>query len=971
MTEHVYKFHIIIMHFFLADLSKTILKEYPGITGDICIVTPNRRAGLFLRKHMASSVKKPLWAPDILSIEEFINRISGFTAIDKLVLLFEFYRIYTDVEKEGAEDVDTFLSWAPALLNDFEDVDAAMADRSKLYDYLTDIRYIDTWNPDGSPLTAFQQQYLSFIKKLQVYHEKLADHVINKKLAWQSLSTRAVAEKFQRGDTGSLQWRKVVFAGFNALTKAEETIISTLLKQGKAEYITDSDPYYVKDTGHEAGRFIRKYSKKFSIQSDHDQKSFFDKMTKKIRIYGVAKNVNQARLAGNLINDRPELTTDENTAVVLANEALLIPVLNAIPPKVNDINVTMGYPIIKTNMYGFFDSLFHLLLQAINEDDKPGLRYYHKDISRFFSNGLCGLLWDVNDGEKQTGRFINSITASNLSFFSFGEMVSLAGQNNDFARAFGFLNGIDKEDSKNVTDLFLDITVKLEDALRKKAALQGNNIVQTSFYVDFESLYYFARMFRKINTLLSEFQSFNSLKTLYRFFKQSSSEMNLSFTGEPLQGLQVMGMLETRCLDFKNIVLLSVNENILPKSKSMQSFIPFEVKKSFGLRIYQEQDAIYAYHFYRLLQRAENIFVIYNTQTEDIGSSEKSRFLTQLQYELPRYNPNTIISEEIISIPAKTGLSGGSIIIEKSDDIMHRLYEMARKGFSPSALGSYINCPLQFYFSKVASIKEADVVEETMEASTIGSVVHSVFEKLYKPYEGKVLNPSITREMLSRLNISLQEAFKENYSGGNLLTGKNYLMFHLIKRYIENILDAERRFLLEIDKNGQVLQLAGLEQLVQGKLVIDNHDKNVPEINIRGKADRIDRLDQVVRISDYKTGRVDRKDLLIGDWSATITDVEKGKAFQLLCYAWMYHKQFPEEAFISAGIISVRNPQKGFQSLLLPDGQEVLVSDQLLEFESYLCELVSMIIDAGIAFSQTNDAKTCTFCNYKTVCNRH
>lgn len=958
------------MQYFLEELSQTILKKYSNITGELCIVTPNRRAAIFMRKHISAAVTKPIWAPDILSIEDFINRISGFTIVDNMDLMFEFYRVYKRIEQENADDIENFLSWAPALLRDFEDVDASMADRTKIYEYLTDIRYIDTWNPDGSPLTAFQQQYIAFVKKLKLYHETLADHLINRNLAWQTLSLRTVAERFQKEEIISLSWKKVIFAGFNALTKAEETIISTLLKNDIADYITDTDAYYANDQGHEAGRFMRKYSQMLSLDSSPGEKSFFKTIPKNIRIYGVARNVNQARLAGNLLNDIPELASDEQTAVVLANEALLTPLLNALPGRIKDINVTMGYPIKKTNMYGFFDSLLQLLLQASKHEDKPDLLFYHKDIKRFFSNSLCKILWDVQDGDNNTAALIKKLNTSNVSFFSLSDLAELSIHADGFYEAFGFLKGIDTANTDAVLNIFVDISLSLDQVLRKKAQLQGADIVQTAFFVDFESLYHFLRIFRKIKTLLAEFSNLESLHIIYRLFKQSCSETSLSFTGEPLQGLQVMGMLETRCLDFKNVVLLSVNENILPKAKSNQSFIPFEVKKSFGMRVYNEQDAIYAYHFYRLLQRAENIFLIYNTQNDDVGSSEKSRFITQLQYELPRYNPETIIEEQIISIPAKTGHAANVISITKSDDILHQLLEIAEKGFSPSALSTYINCPLQFYFAKVAAIEETKSVEETMEASTIGSIVHLVLEKLYRPFEREILNPGCVDAMQLKLNHALQQAFSEEYTGGNVMTGKNLLLFHLVKRYLENYLKTEKAFLHKIAAIKDEVVLLNIEKTLHGNIIIDNQDAGTVVAVIKGKADRIDKAGGVVRVVDYKTGKITGKDLTIRDFSEAFAISEKSKVFQLLCYAWMYHKQFPTEQSITAGIIATRSPGAGLQTIQCPGVASTLTTTQLKQVEEHLQSLITEILNKNKKFEQTHDLNNCIYCNYKVICNR-
>ncbi len=958
------------MQSFLEEVSLYILEKYQDITGDLCLVTPNRRAGLFLRKHLATNVRKPIWAPEVLSIEDFINKISGLAISDKMGLLFEFYRVYKGLEKDAADDIDTFFSWAPTLLADFDDIDSAMAERGKLYEFLGDIRYIDTWNPDGSPLTEFQMNYLNFIKKLGLYHEALAAHMTAKGMAWQGLSSRRAADLIEVSEA-TLPWKKIVFAGFNALTQAEESIIHALLKEGNAEYIPDSDPYYEDDERHEAGHFIRKYRKKFSLPLSDVKPGLYSGMVKKIRLLGIAKNVNQARLAGNLLKHEKDLTAREQTAVVLANEALLIPMLNALPASVNEINVTMGYPIEKTNMFRFFDSLFHLFLHGVITDKEGAVSFYHKDLHRVFSHSLAGLLWGTDKGIMLSTALLQKLAESNKSFCTFEELAGMSNQAEVFKSAFGFLQTNWQEITSEIFPALLDLAASFDSLFRERAAAQGLDIIRTPFFADFESLYYFASIFRRLRDFLNEFPFLSDLKTLYRMMRQAAAETRLAFLGEPLQGLQVMGMLETRSLDFKNVLLLSANENILPKPKSVQSFIPFEVKKAFGLRLYLEQDAIFAYHFYRLLQRAENIYLIYNTQSEDIGSSEKSRFLSQLQFELPSYNTQTVMSEDIVSLPPQTGHTEHNIVISKTDDIMARLHQIAKTGFSPSALGRYVNCPLQFYLEKVAGLDESDTVEETMEAATIGSVVHAALEMLYTPYIGKVLKTENIQEMKGRLENSLQQSFKNEYSGGNISSGKNLLLYHLVKRYIENQLKAENEYIRRANENNQFLTVLALESKLKATLNISLPDGTTHDVQIKGLADRIDRMGGVVRVIDYKTGRIGSSELSFREWEEPFMNSDKSKNFQLLCYAWLYHKMHPGESDIEPGIISIRTPAKGSQTMKHPGGKGILEPQHLAEVEKALQQLISEILDFSQDFTQTRDVEKCKYCSFKVLCGRY
>ncbi len=960
------------MEAFLDQVTRHILKKYPDETGEICIVTPNRRAGLFIRKYFAAAIDKPAWAPEILSIEDFINRISGYTVPDNIGLQFELYTVYQGLERGQAESIDSFLQWSPVLIRDFDDIDNSMADPDKLYSYLQDIRYIDTWNPDGSPLTAFQQQYLDFIKKIQVYHNKFGERLLPRNLAWQGLSSRHAANMVVEG-TAELPRETTIFAGFNALTRAEETIITALLKEGKAEYLTDEDPFYTEDNEHEAGQFIRQYRKMFNLPAPDAQSGYFKHTPKNIHILGIARNVNQARLAGNLLRNEAALTGDEDTALVLANENLLIPVLNTLPADIQHINVTMGYPLSKTNMFDFFDALVQLQLNADpgSHDSQDGPAYYHKDIHRLFSHSSSSLLWDTDHGETYTSTLTQNLNASNQSFCTFDTLKSFSPDPEGFARAFSFLQKNRQKKPEGMISDLLELTGTFDRLFREKAASQGKDIVNTPFFADFESLYSFATLLRRLEAYLQDYAFIEDLKTVQRLLKQAAAESRLSFSGEPLQGLQVMGMLETRSLDFTNVILLSANESILPKPTASHSFIPYEVKRSFGLRVYHDQDAIYAYHFYRLLQRAENIYIIYNTQSQDIGTSEKSRFITQLQYELPGYNPSIHIREEIISLPAPVNKKEETVIIEKTDDILRDLSKAAQKGFSPSALSKYINCPLQFYFERLAGLDETDAVEETLEASTIGNIVHGVLEELYKPYTGKTLTVAITDNMVNDLADTVSRLFAREYSGGNIHQGKNLLLYHMIRRYLENILLAEKSGLTQAAEKNIVVTLESLEQTLEANIQAGSTPYHNGTIHMKGKADRIDRHGGVVRIIDYKTGKVQPNELSFQEWAAPFTNSVKARNFQLLCYAWLYHKNFPDIRYIEPGIISTRNPSVGLQSMKHPGGKGILQESDLAEFEVSLQDLLKEIMDPATPFSQTGDEDRCKYCTFKVFCRRY
>lgn len=955
---------------FLEEVADHILEKYANDTGEICLVTPNRRAGLFLRKHFSKKVKQPTWSPAFLSIEDFVNRISGLQVADNLSLMFHFYEVYQSIEGEKSETVDDFLCWGSVLLKDFDEIDAALEKPEDLFEYLKNLKSIDTWNPDGKELTEFQQNYLDFFNKFSQYHQALRSYLEEKNMAYQGMSYRKAANNLKQ-NPNILPWKKVIFAGFNALNQAEETIIDSLKKAGLAEVISDSDPYYEDNPRHEAGHFIRKYRKKWDIPLREDQKSLF-KDPKNIKVLGIARNVTQAQLTGNILELQPDLPLNEQTAVVLANENLLIPVLNALPERAKAINITMGYPLAKTSLHGFFEALLqlHLTADRLNTTrDGQAPAFYYKDLLRLFSNTCTALLFDPVNGQQKLDRVLRAISISNRTFYRFDDLLALKEAGEDFAGAFQFLSENWPAEVSKVIPALRDISLRLDAAFRQKGGESFESLQKSPFFIDFEALYYYGRIFSRIESVMSGSKSIQSIRTLWLIIKQTVAETRLAFSGEPVEGLQVMGMLETRNLDFKNIILLSANEDVIPKGKSGNSFIPYEVKRKFGLQIHSDKDAVYAYHFYRLLQRAENVYLVYNTESGGMGSSEKSRFITQLQHELPDYNASAELSAELISLsPAiKTGKEG--IRIAKDAAVMARLEQMAAYGLSPSALNTFIRCPLKFYLEKVARLREAEEVEETIEASTMGNVVHGVLEDLYSPFKKQVICPELVKAMQDKVHELTIRRFSQHYPEGDINSGKNLLLFSLAKRQVENFLKWEHSRLEEDQQQGQHLSLVDTEAKLSGSITVDVAGKTT-EVKISGNTDRIDRLGGTIRVIDYKTGKVDDRALRIKVFEELIEDVKYDKAFQVLAYTWLYRQENHEEANVESGIFSMRNLKSGFlKSEVDPKGPDAGMNP-MEEFGNLLQTLVARIMDPEQPFSQTEKEEDCKYCPFQALCGR-
>lgn len=959
------------MQAFLESVSIYALKHYRNITGELCMVTPNRRSILFLRKHFSRHAKEVMWAPDMLSMEDFVNRLSGLRVVDSLGLLLRFFETYRELHPEAETSVDHFLQWAPVALNDFEETDAHVGRPAALFMALADARRIEMWNPDGAPPTAFQADYLAFCNRLGLYQQGFEKKLLRKKEAYQGLSSRVLAGRLEEIiRSGSLPWKKVIFAGFNALNQAEESIIEQLLQAGLADYLLDSDPYYTDNAHHEAGNFLRKYIRKWKLQPPHPALSGLRGSPIRVRVMGIGGHVSQARLAGKLLEENRE--PNERTAIVLADESLLIPVLNALPGQVSQMNVTMGYPLDHTRMYGFFESLFLLLRRpghAAADHVLPG-KFYRKDLDRLFNHPAAALLMHADGGQAGTEQLLSNMGQSGKSHFDFQELMSLAPDPQAFSRQWSFLNGVPAgEGLEELLSALIRLSSRLDQLLREKAAKQGADIIHSPYFVDFESLYYFASAFRKLQSFASLLKGENAPELAFRLFRQMAASTRLSFQGEPLEGLQIMGMLETRNLDFDHLILLSANEHVLPRPKGRPSFIPYDLRKEFGIPLHHDRDATYAYHFYRLLQRAKQVDLIYNTQTQDLGSNEKSRFITQLMYELKSANPRAEITESLITLPPHHEASAPAPTIPKSREVMQLLLQTAARGFSPSALTIYLSCPLRFYFERLARISELQAVEETVEASTLGIAVHEALQKLYKPYLGECLEAGHLGIMQKQLPALLRQAFREHLPGADMKRGKNLLLSRLYQHYIRVLLKRERDELDGLQQHDK-RRLLALEKPMKTSIPVRVMGKT-REVYIKGLADRIDQQGKLVRVIDYKTGKVDGGLLRLREWVDLIQSGNKHRmVFQLLAYAWMYGKIQPGTEQVLAGILSLRSPNKGLLHLQLPGDTPLLGSEQAVAFESCLTSLLEEIMDDSTSFNQTEDVNQCTHCSFRILCRR-
>lgn len=944
---------------FLDKVSQHIVDHYADETEHLCIVLPNRRAGLFLRSMIGKKLNKPVWSPTIFSIEDFIVKLSGHQLADNVSLMFRLYKAYKECEGAEAQTLDEFLNWGQSILGDFNEVDMHLADADKLFSHLKGLKEMEAWNPETGHV---KQKYLEFYFSLGKLYKIFTEQLLAESTAYYGLACRIVNENPAERCKAN-KFNKVIFAGFNAFSVSEERIAEKLVHAGLAETLWDTDTYYLNDIDQEAGSFIRKYigkEKLFKKDKFNWIENQLSSDEKNITIIGVAKDVGQAKTAGDILQKAAkEGINFSETALVLADENLLFPMLHSLPDEVK-VNVTMGFPLRNHPLTGLFQTVFSM---QETEEKLGGKGFYFRDVLHLFNQPYFIAL--TADNRRWVKDREDYIRANNRVFIRFGDVAKNSG--NSMLLVETLFNSWQGSPVRALHDL-LRLCELLKNIFLKDKERNAT---------DAEFLFSLQKILTQLQTwILEEGNEVKEIKTLALLFKRLVSGASLPFYGEPLTGLQIMGMLETRTLDFENVILLSASEGFLPAGSRAHSFIPFEIKREYGIPVTGDKDSIFAYHFYRLLQRAKNIHILYNTEPGDLGGGEKSRFIRQLQSELPRKNPSAKITELLMTLPPSTKVADDSIVVEKNEPIMQRLLQMAEKGFSPSALNTYKNCKLQFYFQNVEKLRENEEVEETLEADTFGTLIHAVLEELYKPLEGKEITSADIKAMQPRVAELTQKAFANVYKSEETAAGKNLISLKIAQRYVERFLQQE----LDFVGTRHTVSLIKTEQ----KLVGTHHGVSLPDgmslpngVSLRGTADRIDMVNGIIRVIDYKTGKAAAKEITIKDFADLAFSPDLNKAFQLFFYAWLYSKSEEGQGMVSkgiqAGIISFKDLSAGVKALKLDTGDlktDLLDKNSFALFENALHILLTDVFSPQAAFTQTDDLKICSYCSFAGICRR-
>ena len=910
---------------FLNQLAQEILKTYSDNLSELTIVLPNKRAKVFLLAELKKLISNNLFAPEIISIEDFIQDVAGIRSIDSVELLFEFYEVYLSVtEKDKQDSFESFANWAKTLLQDFNEIDRYLLEPDKILKYLEDIKEIEHWSVDVDKRTDLIEKHLLFWKKLPDYYHSLYQYLLNKGIGYQGLIYREAVENLNHFSENNND-KEFVFAGFNALNQAEEKIIQHLLALDKAKIYWDIDETLLQDSFHDAGLFQRKFKSEWIYYKTHPYEWISNdfKSEKDIHVIATSKSIGQAKIAGSIIEKQAEKGNLQNVALVLGEESLLLPILYSLPANVGALNITMGFSSKNNPVQLLIAKLFKLHTNALTRNPSSYVMYY-KDVLDVLTHPLIEPYVYANE-------LVSIINKNNYSFITHKKLEELFAKDNEL---FSLL--FQKWDSGSVTVLenIAQILLKI------KANLSYENEEEkiTNAFV-----YSIFKVINKMISYFSEHDSINDIKTLQAIYKQIIDVAEVSFEGEPLSGLQVMGVLESRVLDFETVIITSVNEGKFPAGKTTNSFIPYDVKLQYGLPTYKEKDAIYTYHFYHLLQRATNIYLIYNSDSQGFDAGEKSRFITQLEIEK---QPNHNLTFQYYN-PDVPNIAHQPIVVPKTESVMIRLREIADKGFSPSSLTTYIRNPIQFYFQRVLRISETDEVEENIALNTLGTIIHGTLEELYKPTIGRILTIDDIKICISKIDDEVLNQFKKEYKEGEIKKGRNLLAFEVAKRNVLNFLKTE----LEAIEKGDEIQIISLETTYERELI----DTRLPfPVLIKGNVDRIELRNGKIRIVDYKTGKVDKNNLILKSWNGLTEDIKNDKIIQVLAYAFMY-EQYSNGKEIEAGIISFKNLKTGFLPFQFrPEkGVDQFISAKIMEdYLEQIAILLQEILNVDVPFEE-------------------
>lgn len=959
---------------FLQLVVDDLLKRFNGNFEGVTLVFPSRRAGLFFNKYLSEKIQKPIWAPESLSIGEIMERLSGLKQADSISLISRLYLIYKNV-KGVDEPFDSFYFWGEVILADFDQVDKYRVDAVKLYANVKDIKEIEErfggLTPEQAEIirnylgviasfdeSKLRDNFLTIWKVMGDIYSRFTSELIENGLCYEGLAFRRATDRLSANHLNLAIPNNIVFIGFNALNECEKQLLGYCKKHKNALFYWDYDKAFVDNPFHEAGTFIRENLVNFPNALPFELFTDSTDQSKKVNIIAAPSTVTQAKLIPKILEDikRDGGLLNETTSIVFPRENLLITALQSIPQDVEQLNITMGYPIKETPAFSLVETLIKLQINKRLYSDKSfGL--YYRDVLTLLNHPYIRIIEHDNSAKligdiKQKNLFYLKLNSVDLSPFLASVLRVIDSANDLPAYLLGIVNAIAKAISNRETD--------------------GNQV-----NIDLEFLYALHKCLNRLAGVIVSFDFEISPKLFLQIFRKAFVQERVSFSGEPLAGLQLMGFLETRALDFENLVVLSFNDDIIPGRNYTISFITPSLRIAYGLPDFRHHDSVYAYYFYRLLHRAKRVYLVYSSRTEGLSSGEKSRFALQLEYEQLVGRVNTIPVNFHVELNPLT-----PIVVNKSDDVINSLVgNLHKEGLgivlSPSGLTSYLTCPLRFYFRYGVGIHEPDEIAEEVGIQEFGSIIHAVMEQIYKPFEGQMVTAGLIDGMLKNskslnqtIDIAFCKIFLNDESTASLqnLSGRNLLA--------RNAMQYTIRKMLKVDMQRAPFQMVSHEKKVYINVDITDNDR-IAQVKLGGIIDRIESKADTLWIIDYKTGNPKDK----GKFNVIAElfndeRVEKVKeVFQIFCYA-LAAQSIYENQRIKPGLWFVKALKPGEQPFVkvkvdTRNSRDVDDFQQYAnEFRAGLQNLIATIFDKSIPFAQTQKTDRCKTCPYIGICGR-
>lgn len=956
---------------FLYQVASLFYEKWEAEVSRLAFVFPNRRTGLFFQKYLSEVADTPLFSPTILTINDLFIQLSGKQSADRISMLFILYDIY--IRQSGStETFDEFLYWGEMLLNDFDDIDKYMANARMLFSNVTDLREIENdfdflsdeqiaairsfWSsfyPRGD--TPNQQQFLAVWQVLYDLYEEFRATLAAEGKGYEGMIFREVVESMERGESPDLPYEQIVFVGLNALSVSEERFLAQLQKRKIADFYWDYVSDKVTDPDNKASYFVSRNRKSFPSSMKLPPE---EKVKTEIEVIGIPSGIGQAKHVYTLLSDwckEAEMSSEEalRTAVILPDEHLLIPVLNAIPEQIRRINVTMGYPLAGTPVASLIEYILALQKNVRYIDRNP--LFYFRDVLPVLNHRYI-----LSTSPEIISSLVKEITENNKIYISHTEL----GKTPLLEILFTPVTGVEA-----FSDYLIKVLEELNKVMSALSDEEEEDAPQRTNDLEQEFIFHYFTTVNRMKEVMKDARIEMKIDTFFRLLKRVTDTITIPFHGEPLSGLQIMGVLETRALDFDRLIILSMNEGIFPQRKAANSFIPYNLRRGFGLPTYEHQDSVWAYHFYRLIERASHVSLLYDTRSNGLQTGEVSRFVHQLHYhyEVPMRDKLVVYNVSSSKTPP--------LAVPKREDIMRRL-DAYRKGgskaISASAINTYLDCPLKFYFSVVEGIREEEEVSETIESDVFGSILHKVMEELYKPFQGKMVTVDLLkaiRKDTALLTGAIARAFASEFFKTEVvrsLTGQNYLIGEMIRKYVEKILE----------RDGKLTPFVYIEseRKINGLISLSDHS----EIRLKGFIDRVDEVLDAIRIIDYKSGS---GTTTFSSIESLFNKEEKDRAkavMQVFMYCWMYaHFTENKGKTIQPGIYYVRSlfsdPFDPSVYHRIERGKSEKVEDfsgYAQAFEEGLRGCLDEIFNPEIPFTQTPTGKACSYCPFKGICGK-